>query len=139
MKTLKHSLILLLSVVVFASCSKKEDAVNPDAGVEVSGTYTVTQLRTDDGKTYSIQPGYTKKIEVVRLSENKIDMTIEFNEPNKTPNRVHITDAVTLNRAGQIITLHTPSGDQVGEYSARIIQLKFVENGQAGTFVATKQ
>lgn len=138
MKTLKLSLVLFLSLLVFASCTKKEDAVNPDAGVEVSGTYTVTQLRTDDGKTYSIQPGYTKKIEVVRLSETKVDLTIEFNEPNKTPNRVHVTDAVTLNRSGQIITLHTPSGDQVGEYSARIIQLKFVENGQAGTFIATK-
>lgn len=139
MKTLKHSLVLLLSVVVFAACSKKEDAVNPDAGVEVSGTYMVTQLRTDDGKTYSIQAGYTKKIEAIRLSENQIDLTLEFNEPNKTPNRVHVTDAVTLNRSGQIITLNTPSGAQLGEYSAKILQLKFVENGQSGTFVATKQ
>lgn len=139
MKTLKHSLVLFLSVVVFASCSKKEDAINPDAGVEVSGTYVVTQLRTDDGKTYSIQPGYTKKIEVVRLSETQVDLTFEFNEPNKTPNRVHITDAVTLNRSGQIITLHAPSGTQVGEYSAKVIQVKFVEDGQAGTFIGTKQ
>lgn len=139
MKTLKFSFVLLLSLFVFAACSKKEDAVSPDAGVDVSGTYTVTQIRTDDGKTYSIQPGYTKKIEALRLSESTVDLTLEFNEPNKTPNRVHIAEPVTLKRSGQIITLHAPSGTQVGEYSGKTIQLKFTENGQPGTFVATKQ
>lgn len=138
MKMTRSSFVLLVSLATLAACSKKTDDLTPDAGAEVAGRYSVTQLRTDDGKTYSIQTGYSKTMEVVRLSETTIDLTLEFNEPNKTPNRVHITDPVTLKRSGQLITLHAPSGAQVGEYSAKILQLKFTENGQQGTMIGTK-
>jgi hypothetical protein len=138
MNTIRFSLVLLIILFAGASCSKKQDDVTADAGVEVAGIYSVTQLRTEDGKTYSIQTGYSKTMEVVRLSENSVDLTLEFNEPGKTPNRVHITDPITLKRSGQNITLHAPSGSQVGEYSAKILQLKFTENGQQGTMIGNK-
>lgn len=140
MKTLKISFVLLLSLFVFASCSKKEEAINPDAGAEIAGTYTITKVRYPDGTMGNVQAGYTKKVYLVRVSETEVDLSIENGVPGQTPEILHSNETAKLKRSGQTITLNSTAGDQVGTYTGGTLELKVLDvpSGQTGTFIGTR-
>lgn len=139
MKTLKFTFALMLSLLVFAACSKKtDDAINPDSGAEVAGTYNVTKIRQDDGTMLTVQPGYTKTVQLIRLSETEVDVSLTLGEPGKAPVTLNGNEAIDLKRSGQTINLVAKNGSQLGSYTAKTLELKLTQAGQSGTFIGTK-
>lgn len=143
MKTLRYFFIAFASLSILASCSKKsDDAVNPDVGAELAGSYNVTKVRMANGQMGTVQAGFTKTIRLTRVSETQVDLTLRFEQPGKSPLTVEFKEYIELKRSGRTTNLYAPDGvSQIGSYNDGTIELKVndTSDGFEGTFFGQKQ
>lgn len=138
---LRSVLFALTAVLALASCSKKsEDVINPDAGAELEGIYTVSQIRlTSTGQVGSVPAGNQISIGIERVSETEVNLGVEQVKTGQNP-ETSVVEGIELRRSGRAVGLYDAAGNQQGTYENGTLELTITEaSGRALTFIARKQ
>ncbi|MBC7891617.1 MAG: hypothetical protein H7Y12_05330 [Sphingobacteriaceae bacterium] len=139
--SLRPVLFALVALFALASCGKKtEDAVNPDAGAEIAGTYTVTQSRLTNGSTVNVPAGNSITITLSRVSETQVSLSLRIAQAGQTPQILTPGGNLDLKRSGRAIDLFAPDGSQVATYNDGTLELDFEDGtGLDVTLIGKKQ
>lgn len=117
MKTLRFTLLALLSVIALASCSKKDADLGPDPAASIAGSYPFTSVTIDGGKESPLSGSNASGSAVIeRESENLVTL------------RFDITVAGTRNTA----TYEHVQLNNIGNNEVKLIRADGNDLGRAG-------
>lgn len=120
---LRSALFVLAALFTLASCSKKSDEINPDAGAELEGTYTVSKIRVvATGQEGTVPAGNVIAIEVTRVSETEVDLLVAQSSNGQLTGSSTV-EGIELRRSGRSVNLFDAAGNQQGTYQDGTLEL----------------
>lgn len=123
LNSLRPLLFALAALFMLAACGKKSDDVNPDAGAELEGVYTVSKVRVvATGQEGTVPAGNVIAIEVTRVSETEVDVLVAQSSNGQLTGSSTI-EGIELRRSGRSVGLYDANGTQQGTYQDGTLEL----------------
>jgi hypothetical protein len=141
MKTVRNTLIILISLFVFTACSKKSDEVNPVTlpapSAELAGSYNVIGFRFNNGSQENLPNGRKIVIKFGYVSDTKALLLINDNTASD-PTTDTDYGQVNLARVGRRIDISAGAID-LGSYDNGTVELEFSQSNGMVRFIGKRQ
>lgn len=141
MKTVRNTLIILVSLFVFTACSKKSGEIDPATlpapSAELAGAYNVTGFRINNGSQESLPNGRKIVIKFGYVTDTKAILLINDNT-SIDPTIDDDYGQVDLVRAGRRIDISL-GAVKLGSYDSGSVEVEFEQSNGMVHFFGKRQ